>query len=136
MIAILVVFGWLQAAYHPGVPCWRSASTTCWPQRHGLQPVSHPPAARTAQRRRPAIVVATIALGVHRDGGDAVVPGRGTAAVGDLPWGGDINTAQARLRSGSPVLFYPATALALTVLAFMLMGDALRDALDPGARGG
>ena len=52
-----------------------------------------------------------------------------------VSWGGDINTAQSRLRSGSPVLFYPATALALTVLAFMLMGDALRDALDPGSRG-
>ena len=51
-----------------------------------------------------------------------------------VSWGGDINLAQARLRSGSPILFYPAGALAITVLAFMMMGDALRDALDPESR--
>ncbi|MBL7660041.1 ABC transporter permease, partial [Escherichia coli] len=28
----------------------------------------------------------------------------------------------------------PAGALAITVLAFMMMGDALRDALDPASR--
>jgi oligopeptide transport system permease protein len=31
-------------------------------------------------------------------------------------------------------LFYPAGALAVTVLAFMIMGDVLRDALDPTSR--
>jgi oligopeptide transport system permease protein len=35
------------------------------------------------------------------------------------------------LRAGSPILFYPAGALAVPVLAFMIMGDVLRDALDP-----
>jgi oligopeptide transport system permease protein len=38
------------------------------------------------------------------------------------------------LRAGSPILFYPAGALAITVLAFLIMGDALRDALDPTSR--
>ena len=52
-----------------------------------------------------------------------------------VSWGGDINLAQSRLRSGSPILFYPAGALAITVFAFMMMGDALRDALDPGLAG-
>lgn len=51
-----------------------------------------------------------------------------------VSWGGDINLAQTRLRAGSPILFYPAGALATTVLAFMMMGDALRDALDPASR--
>jgi oligopeptide transport system permease protein len=51
-----------------------------------------------------------------------------------VSWGGDISLAQSRLRSGSPILFYPAGALAITVLAFMMMGDALRDALDPTSR--
>ena len=32
------------------------------------------------------------------------------------------------------VLFYPASALALTVLSFIMMGDAVREALDPKAR--
>jgi oligopeptide transport system permease protein len=31
-------------------------------------------------------------------------------------------------------MFIPATALALTVLAFILLGDAVRDALDPKAK--
>src|SRR3984885_3736913 len=49
-------------------------------------------------------------------------------------WGGDITVAQTRLRAGSPILFYPAGALALAVLAFLMMGDALRDALDSTSR--
>ncbi|AMO91554.1 putative membrane protein [Corynebacterium simulans] len=32
------------------------------------------------------------------------------------------------------VLFYPAGALGLTVLSFIMMGDVVRDALDPKAR--
>ncbi len=51
-----------------------------------------------------------------------------------VSWGIDISAAQVELRSGSPILFYPATALAITVLSFMMLGDALRDALDPKAR--
>lgn len=82
----------------------------------------------------PVIVVTTIFLGV------VIVTEATLSYLGvGLPsttvsWGGDINLAQSRLRSGSPVLFYPAGALAITVLAFMMMGDALRDALDPRSR--
>jgi oligopeptide transport system permease protein len=32
------------------------------------------------------------------------------------------------------IMIYPATALALTVLSFIMMGDVVRDALDPKAR--
>lgn len=80
------------------------------------------------------IAVATIALGIF------IVTEATLSYLGvGLPttvvsWGGDISVAQTRLRSGSPVLFYPAGALAITVLAFMMMGDALRDALDPASR--
>jgi oligopeptide transport system permease protein len=82
----------------------------------------------------PLLAVATIALGVF------IVTEASLSYLGvGLPtsvvsWGGDINLAQSRLRSGSPILFYPAGALAITVLAFMMMGDALRDALDPASR--
>lgn len=78
----------------------------------------------------PVLAVATIALGVF------IVTEASLSYLGvGLPttvvsWGGDISLAQSRLRSGSPILFYPAGALAMTVLAFMMMGDALRDALD------
>ena len=82
----------------------------------------------------PVIAVATIALGAF------IVTEASLSYLGvGLPtsvvsWGGDINVAQTRLRAGSPMLFYPAGALAITVLAFMMMGDALRDALDPASR--
>ncbi|OSC26718.1 peptide ABC transporter permease [Mycobacterium vulneris] len=82
----------------------------------------------------PVIAMSTIALGAF------IVTEATLSYLGvGLPssvvsWGGDINLAQTRLRAGSPILFYPAGALAMTVLAFMMMGDALRDALDPGSR--
>ncbi len=82
----------------------------------------------------PVFAVSTIAFGVF------IVTEASLSYLGvGLPasvvsWGGDINFAQSRLRSGSPILFYPAGALAITVLAFMMMGDALRDALDPASR--
>ncbi|GJN99594.1 peptide ABC transporter permease [Mycobacterium marinum] len=82
----------------------------------------------------PVIAVATVALGIF------IVTEATLSYLGvGLPptvvsWGGDINVAQMRLRAGSPILFYPAGALAVTVLAFMMMGDALRDALDPASR--
>ncbi len=82
----------------------------------------------------PVIAMSTIALGAF------IVTEATLSYLGvGLPssvvsWGGDINLAQTRLRAGSPILFYPAGALATTVLAFMMMGDALRDALDPASR--
>ncbi|HMC03136.1 MAG TPA: ABC transporter permease, partial [Cellulomonadaceae bacterium] len=42
--------------------------------------------------------------------------------------------ASATIRTNPSVLFYPAAALALTVLSFIMLGDAVRDALDPKAR--
>ena len=51
-----------------------------------------------------------------------------------VSWGGDISQAQASLRQQPMVLFYPAGALGLTVLSFIMMGDVVRDALDPKAR--
>jgi len=83
----------------------------------------------------PIIVYATVALGTF------IVLEATLSFLGiGLPpsvvsWGGDINTAQASLRVRPEVLFYPAGALALTVLSFIMMGDAVRDALDPKVRG-
>ncbi|MBV7363644.1 ABC transporter permease [Actinomycetaceae bacterium TAE3-ERU4] len=51
-----------------------------------------------------------------------------------VSWGGDISLAQTALRSQPSVLFYPAGALALTVLSFTMMGDVVREALDPKLR--
>jgi oligopeptide transport system permease protein len=48
-----------------------------------------------------------------------------------VSWGQQIADAQASLRDNPLLLFFPAAALAATVLAFIMMGDAIRDALDP-----
>nr|NLD41367.1 ABC transporter permease [Actinomycetales bacterium] len=82
----------------------------------------------------PIIVYATVALGTF------IVLEATLSYLGiGLPpsvvsWGGDINVAQASLRVRPQVLFYPAGALAITVLSFIMMGDAVRDALDPKVR--
>lgn len=82
----------------------------------------------------PIIVYATVALGTF------IVAEATLSFLGiGLPpsivsWGGDISAAQASLRTRPMVLFYPAMALALTVLSFIMMGDVVRDALDPKAR--
>ncbi|MEE8738583.1 MAG: ABC transporter permease [Bifidobacterium sp.] len=51
-----------------------------------------------------------------------------------VSWGGDIANAQTILRTNPSVLFYPSAALAITVLAFIMLGDAVKDALDPKSR--
>lgn len=82
----------------------------------------------------PIIVITTISLGTF------IVAEATLSFLGiglpptEVSWGGDISAAQVTLRQGSTILFYPAAALAITVLGFIMMGDALRDALDPKAR--
>lgn len=82
----------------------------------------------------PIISYATVALGTY------IVAEATLSFLGiGLPstfvsWGGDISDAQASLRVNPAVLFYPAGALGLTVLSFIMMGDVVRDALDPKAR--
>ena len=65
--------------------------------------------------------------------GDVVNLGIGLPTT-TVSWGGDISNAQAMLRTNPSVLFYPSAALAITVLAFIMMGDAVKDALDPKSR--
>lgn len=51
-----------------------------------------------------------------------------------MSWGNDISQAQADLRTAPQVLIWPSLALSITSLAFIMMGEAIRDALDPKAR--
>jgi oligopeptide transport system permease protein len=82
----------------------------------------------------PVIVVATISLGLFIVL-EATLSYLGIGLPGStVSWGGDINDAQASLRTSPHVLLYPSLALSITVLAFMLLGDAVRDALDPKLR--
>ncbi|CAM5268707.1 peptide ABC transporter permease [Streptomyces spiroverticillatus] len=82
----------------------------------------------------PVIVVATIALGTYI----ALEATLSYLGVGLRPptvsWGIDISSASAYVRNAPHMLLWPAGALAITVLAFIMLGDAVRDALDPKLR--
>jgi oligopeptide transport system permease protein len=83
----------------------------------------------------PVIVIATVSLGAFI-GAEATLSflGIGLNPSTTVSWGGDINQAQNVLRSNASVLLYPAAALSLTVLSFIMLGDAVREALDPKSR--
>ncbi|MEV0093627.1 ABC transporter permease [Streptomyces sp. NPDC050738] len=82
----------------------------------------------------PVIVVSTIALG----GYIATEATLSFLGIGLPPsavsWGNDISTAQTSIRNAPHALFFPSAMLSLTVLAFIMLGDAVRDALDPKLR--
>ncbi|WP_243761870.1 ABC transporter permease [Streptomyces sp. YIM 98790] len=84
----------------------------------------------------PVIVMATIMLGTFI----VLEATLSFLGVGLKPptvsWGVDISAASdgMKFRNAPHILLYPAAALSLTVLAFIMMGDAVRDALDPKLR--
>lgn len=51
-----------------------------------------------------------------------------------ISWGLQIETGQSLLRTAPHLVLFPSIVLSLTVMAFIMMGDALRDALDPRQR--
>jgi len=51
-----------------------------------------------------------------------------------ISWGLQISTGQSLLRTAPQLVLFPSIILTLTVMAFIMMGDALRDALDPRQR--
>ena len=82
----------------------------------------------------PVIVVSTINLGVF------IVAEASLSFLGiglrapTVSWGVMINDALSAMRSAPHVLLFPALFLSLTVLGFIMLGDAIRDALDPRSR--
>ncbi len=82
----------------------------------------------------PVIVVSTIALGTYI----ALEATLSYLGVGLKPpsvsWGIDISSASPYIRNAPHALLWPSGALAVTVLAFIMLGDAVRDALDPKLR--
>lgn len=82
----------------------------------------------------PVIVLATMSLGSYIVS-EATLSFLGIGLPSSVvSWGGDISNAQPLLRTNPEVLFYPSAALAITVLAFIMLGDAVQDALDPKTR--
>ncbi|MGW4727440.1 ABC transporter permease [Streptomyces sp. NPDC004291] len=82
----------------------------------------------------PVIVVATIALGGYISA-EATLSylGLGLAAP-TVSWGVDISAGVQAIRTSQHILLYPSIMLSLTVLAFIMLGEAVRNALDPKLR--
>lgn len=82
----------------------------------------------------PVIVMLTISLGA------AIVAEATLSFLGVglgssvMSWGNDISNAQTTIRTAPMTLFWPSIVLTLTVLAFIILGELIRDALDPKAR--
>ncbi|MEV7022048.1 ABC transporter permease [Kitasatospora sp. NPDC093558] len=82
----------------------------------------------------PVIVVSTINLGVYI-GAEAALSYLGIGIQSPaISWGLMISDAQSRFLNAPHVLLFPAVVLSITVLAFIMLGDAVRDALDPKLR--
>ncbi len=82
----------------------------------------------------PVIVVSVISLG----GYIAAEATLSFLGIGLQPpaisWGIAISDAARYVRVAPHMLFFPAVFLSITVLAFIMLGDAVRDALDPKLR--
>ncbi|MFT4185686.1 MAG: ABC transporter permease [Micrococcaceae bacterium] len=82
----------------------------------------------------PVIVTATMNLGIFIVA-EATLSFLGIGLPGDtMSWGNDISAARLSMRTNPGALFWPSLALSVTVLSFIMLGDAVRDALDPKAR--
>lgn len=83
---------------------------------------------------QPVIVYSTILLGAFI-GAEAALSFLG---IGLQPpavsWGIEISDARNYIRTSPHMLLFPSAFLSLTVLAFIMLGDAVRDALDPKQR--
>lgn len=135
VVAILVAFTWPQAARitRGAVIEAKNSEYVTAAKALGVSRLGQLMKHVLPNSASPLIVVATIWLGVF------IVTEATLSYLGvGLPpsivsWGADIDRAKTEIRT-SPILFYPATALAITVLSFIMLGDAVRDALDPKER--
>jgi oligopeptide transport system permease protein len=81
----------------------------------------------------PTIVMLTILLGTFI-ALEATLSFLGVGPRGTVSWGVDIAEAQRWIREASYPLLFPACFLTATVLAFIMLGDAVREAFDPRLR--
>ena len=109
---------WVEASRALGNPPWRTALVHVLPN---IVP--------------PLLVQATLAIA------EAIIAEASLSflGLGQQPpapsWGSMLNGAQRFLGQAPWMAVYPGLAIFLVVLAFNLLGDGLRDALDPRARG-
>ncbi|MBM7807580.1 ABC-type dipeptide/oligopeptide/nickel transport system permease subunit [Geodermatophilus bullaregiensis] len=82
----------------------------------------------------PVLVYATITIGVII-AAEATLTYLGVGLQRPaISWGLQIAAGQDSIRTAPHLVLFPSLILTLTVMAFILMGDALRDALDPRQR--
>jgi oligopeptide transport system permease protein len=81
----------------------------------------------------PTVVILTIMLGSFI-AVEATLSFLGVGPRNTISWGTDIAEAQRWIREASYPLLFPAGFLTLTVLAFIMLGDAVREAFDPRLR--
>ncbi|AGL14547.1 ABC transporter permease [Actinoplanes sp. N902-109] len=80
------------------------------------------------------IVVLTLLLGANI-ASEATLSFLGIGLKGDaISWGISISESTAFVRTAPEPLIWPSIFLAVTVLAFIMLGDAIRDAFDPKLR--
>ena len=83
----------------------------------------------------PALVLSTLGMGT------AIVAEASLSFLGlgtqppDISWGRMLSVGREAIRSAPHVTLYPGVAITITVLAFSLLGDGLRDLLDSRLRG-
>lgn len=136
VVGFLTVFGWPQIARIS-----RGAVVTAKQQDYVTAARALGAGSRRMMLRHivpnavaPVIVVATISLGAYI----SLEATLSFLGVGLKPpavsWGIDISNAATSFRNAPHMLFYPAAALSITVLAFIMLGEAVREALDPKLR--
>jgi oligopeptide transport system permease protein len=81
----------------------------------------------------PMMVMLTIYLGIFI-ALEATLSFLGVGPRNTISWGVDIAEAQRWIREATYPLAFPAGFLTATVLAFIMLGDAVRDAFDPKLR--
>ncbi|MEV5004784.1 ABC transporter permease [Streptomyces sp. NPDC093064] len=80
----------------------------------------------------PVIVVATISLGIYIVA-EATLSYLGLGLNG-VSWGNDISDGGNQIRVAQHIMLYPSIMLIITVLSFIMLGEAVRNALDPKTR--
>lgn len=80
------------------------------------------------------VVYATVLVGIII-GAEATLTFLGVGLqLPSISWGLQLSGAQTRIMTHPHLILFPAVFVALAVFSFMMMGDALRDALDPKMR--
>lgn len=132
----LVVFGWMTAMrlVRSSVVSIRGSDYVLAAQALGASPLRILTRHILPNALAPVLIYATIAVGTFISAEAALTYlGIGLQAP-EISWGLQINVAQSLIGSSPHLLFFPALFLSVTVLGFILLGDALRDALDPKRR--